>query len=308
MTDYLVYFLFISLERTVPLFPLSFIRLLAGFYGYVFYYFIPVRKDTAFGNLKLAFPEKSSGELKNILKAAYVNIFTVIFEFFYFRKFKRERLEKAIRVTNLEIIHEKLKEGKGLMLISAHFGNWELGAFGLSQLCDEPIHVIVKEQSNKLINKRINKIRELNDNKMIDMEKGLKYVLMLLRENKIVAMLSDQYAPGQDTVRIKFFADNVPAYEGAARIALHTQAIVLFGVPVRQKDGNYELTLQEIDTRKYSVNTEDNIKKLTQEHTDLLIACIRKNPEQWLWFHRRFKYLSQSRPPAERADKDSKEK
>jgi len=297
MTDYLVYFLFISLEKTVPIFPLAFIRLLARFYGNFFYYLIPIRKKTAFKNLKLAFPEKGSSEIKNILKGAYVNIFTVIFEFFYLRKLNDEKLKKIMEITNVEIIREKLNEGKGLMVISAHFGNWELAAFGVSRLCGEPLHVIVKEQTNRLINERINKIRGLKDNKMIDMEKGLKYVLMLLRENKIIAMLSDQHAPGQDTVRVKFFAEDVPAYEGAARIALHTGAAVSFGLLIRQNNGNYKITFEEIDTGKY---TQENVKELTQQHTDLLAEYIKKFPEQWLWFHRRFKNLTPSPSPKER--------
>lgn len=185
-------------------------------------------------------------------------------------------------------------EGKGLILISAHFGNWELMAFGVSQMCGEPFNIIIKEQANKLLDKKINEIRELRGNKLIDMSQSLREVLTLLRDNKIVAILGDQSAPRESLVKADFFIKNVPTFEGAARFAFKTGTKLLFGVPTRNKDYSYSLTLHEIDVCKYGEYNEENIQKLTQEHVDLLVEHIRENPDHWLWFHKRFKNVEQS--------------
>jgi KDO2-lipid IV(A) lauroyltransferase len=288
-----LYLIFISLEKVVPLFPLKFWYLVARIYAVVFYYFIPIRKKTAVDNLKLTFPEKSSKQISKIVRGVYRNVFIVIFEFFYMPKFDLEELRKMIKITNLELINEKLKTGKGLVIISAHFANWELMAYGVSQLCGEPFNVIIKEQTNKLIDKRINKLRESKGNRMIDMNRAARDVLGLLRNNKIVALLGDQSAPKESSVKVDFFVKNVPAFEGAARFAIKTGAGVVFSVPYRNEDYSYTVTLNEINMSRYIEYTEDNIKKLTEEHTNMLANYIRKYPDHWLWFHRRFKHVRQ---------------
>jgi len=144
--DFLVYLLFTFLEKILPLFPLSFTRKIAKLNGIFFYYFIPIRKKTAFKNLRLAFPEKCEKELKKIIKDCYINVMIVIAEFFYITKFKSDDIKKIFKITNPEIVKDKLKKGKGLILTSAHFGNWELTTHALNIICGEPLNIIVKEQ------------------------------------------------------------------------------------------------------------------------------------------------------------------
>jgi Kdo2-lipid IVA lauroyltransferase/acyltransferase len=288
--NFLEYVLFLVLEKIIPVFPLKMWQFLAKVNGLIFYYIIPVRKKTALDNLKLAFPEKSRNEINTIIKGCYVNVFTVMAEFFYMRKFSVSELSQFVKVTNLELISENLKKGKGLILISAHYGNWELTAYGVSQICGHPFNVIVKEQTVKKVNDRINMIRTEKGNKLIDMRSALREVLTLLKSNKIVAMLGDQSAP-KENVKVDFFVKGVPTFEGAARFAIKTRSALLFGVSVRNSDGTYCVTLDEIDTSKYTGNSEEDIKQLTQEHVDLLVKYIKQRPDHWLWFHRRFKNI-----------------
>jgi KDO2-lipid IV(A) lauroyltransferase len=288
--NFLAYLLFIVLEKIIPLFPLSFWRFTAKLNAYFFYYVIPVRKKTAARNLKLAFPEKSSSEISKIVKGAYINVLTVIKEFFYMKKLDKNGLNEIFKTPNIDIIDEKLNRA-GVILISAHYGNWELGAYTTAVMSGHPLNVIVKEQTNKKIDERINRIRTSKGNNMVDMRNSLREVLTLLRENKIVAMLGDQSAP-KENVKVNFFVEDVPAFEGAARFAIKTGAAVLFGVPVRNEDNTYTLTLHEIDTGKYKDSSEENIRALTQEHVNLLIEYIKLKPDHWLWFHKRFKHVN----------------
>ena len=286
--DFLVYLLFLILEKLIPLFPLKFLQKVARMKGRMFFYVLPIRKKTAIDNLKLAMPEKSDEEIKIIVKECYVNVLTVITEFFYMKKLSQEKLGEFIRLTNPGLINGKLKQGKGLILISAHYGNWELTAFGVSRMCGIPFNVVVKQQSNRRVNDGINRIRTLKGNRMIDMKNSLREILTVLKGNGIVAMLGDQSAP-KENIKVNFFIKDVPAFEGTAKIAIKTGAAVLFGVSVRNPDGTYTVTLHEIDTSGYKDTSDENVRALTQEHTDLLVKYIRQNPGHWLWFHRRFK-------------------
>jgi KDO2-lipid IV(A) lauroyltransferase len=286
--NFLLYVLFVLLGALIPLFPLKFIQFAARTKGKFFYYLLPIRKKTAVSNLKLAFPEKSEAEIKNIVKGCYVNVITVIAEFFYMRKLSVDKLKNLLRVENIELMQEKLKRGKGLIMISGHFGNWELTAYGVSKMLNIPFNVIVKEQTNKRVNEGINNIRTSGSNRMIEMRNSVREILTILKNNGIVAMLGDQSAP-KENIKVKFFLEGVPTFEGTAKIAIKTGAEVLFGVSTRNSDGTYSLKFHEIDISKYNESTEENVRALTQEHVNLLVEYIKLRPDHWLWFHRRFK-------------------
>jgi len=286
--NFLVFVYFVYLEKIVPLFPLNFLYFAAKLKAIFFYYILPIRKKTAYKNLKMAFPEKSEKDIHEIIKKCYLNILIVIIEFFYMRKFNSSQLNKKFIIVNEQQMREKLKPGKGIIFVSAHFGNWELMAYGGALIFGKPLCVIVKEQSNKPLDKRINEIREYNGNRMVEMKKSAREVLKALNSNKIVAILGDQSAPAE-SVKVKFFSQEITAFEGAAAFALKTGAPMFWGVPVRDKNHNYSLEAIEIDTSDYKEYNSENIKALTQKTISLLEEYIRKYPDHWLWFHRRFK-------------------
>jgi KDO2-lipid IV(A) lauroyltransferase len=276
------------LKVMIPLFPLKFIQFTAKLKGKFFYFVIPIRKNTAISNLKLAFPDKNEQEIKEIVKGCYVNVLTVIAEFFYMEHLSAEKLRNLLKVSNIEMIDEKLKQGKGLIFISGHFGNWELTAYGIPKLLIRSLNVVVKEQTNKKVNSGIDRIRTSGGNRMIEMKNSIREILTVLKSNGMVAMLGDQAAP-KENVKVDFFVKGVPTFEGTAKIAIKTGAAVLFGVSTRNDDGTYSLTFREIDTSKYKDTSEENVKALTQDHVNLLVEYIKLRPDHWLWFHRRFK-------------------
>ncbi len=286
-----MFILFWILEKTVPLFPLKFIQAIARVKGKLFYYILPIRKSTARANLKLAFPDKSEDEINRIVKGCYVNVLTVIAEFFYMRSMTMQQMQRLLQVNNLGLYTGKINEGKGVIVISGHFGNWELTAFGTNVLTGIGINVVVKEQTNKRVDEGINMIRSSAGNKMINMRNSLRAILTALKAGEVVAMLGDQSAP-KENVKVDFFIKDVPTFEGTARIALKTRANVLFAVSVRNSDGTYRLKFHEIDISKYKETSEEYVKALTQEHVNLLVEYIKAKPDHWLWFHKRFKHIA----------------
>lgn len=287
--NFLVSVIFVISEFLIPLLPYKFNIFIAKRAAKLFYYLIPVRKSTARNNLKYIFPSKSEKEISDIIKSAYENVFIVIVEFFYLSSWNTEKFKDKLRFINLHLITEKLKLNKGLIVLSAHFANWELTAFGGGINSGVPFSVIVKEQSNKFVDRRIIRIRESGGNRMIEMKRSVKEVLKVLHNNGIVAMLGDQFPPLESKIKVKFFGREITVFEGPALFALKTGSPVLVGIPIRQTDGNYLIKIEEIDIDKYGEYNESNAKAIMQEYFLLLEHSIKQQPGSWLWFHRRFK-------------------
>jgi KDO2-lipid IV(A) lauroyltransferase len=286
--DMLVLWIFIIFQKIIPLFPLKFWYFIVRIKAFFFYYIFPIRRHAARRNLETVFPDKSSSEINKIIKGCYRNVLTVIIEFFYMRSLRLDELKKKFVITNEQVMKDSLKKGKGLIFVSAHFSNWELMAYGGALIFGNRLNIIVKEQTNIRLDKWINNIRETNGNITIEMKKAAREIFSSLARNELVCILGDQSAPAE-SVKVKFFGMEVTAFEGPAAFALRTGAPLFWGVPVRNTDTNYFMEAVEIDTKKLNGYNTENIQQLTQEMMSLLEANVRKFPEQWLWFHKRFK-------------------
>lgn len=288
--NFLVLVIFIFLEKIIPLFPMRILYPIVKFKAKLFYYLLPIRKKTAYLNLKMVFPHKSDSEIQSIIKKSYFNILTAIVEFFYLPKLTDKQLSEKFVISNENEMKEKFKNGKGIVFVSAHFGNWEIMAFGGALIFGKPLSVIVKEQSNRRLDRRLNTIREKNGNIMIEMKRATREVIKALGENRIVAMLGDQSAPAESS-KVKFFGQEITAFDGPAVFALKTGAPIFWGAPVRDNNYNYSLKAIEVDTSIYSEYSAANVQEITQKTMSLLEDHITKYPDHWLWFHRRFKSL-----------------
>ena len=112
----------------------------------------------------------------------------------------------------------------------------------------------------------------------------------VLQNKGCLALLADQSAPGEST-HVEFFGKEVPTFEGPSRLALRTGAPMLFAECLRKGDGDYLITFYPIPFYDLVGDSADNIRELTYRHTHLLETVNRKKPAQWLWLHRRWKYV-----------------
>jgi KDO2-lipid IV(A) lauroyltransferase len=271
-------------------FSLKRVQKMAASLGRFFYRHIPIRRDVALTNLKLCFPEKGVNELEIILEKAYVNVATVFFEFLYFPRFTRENLHEVVEFPDesRHLIESALDRGRGLILISGHFSNWELVAFAVGAFSPKHFSIIVHPFHNKAVDKLANRYRGLLGNSTVPMGNSIRASLSTLRENGIVALLADQ-SSAKESLAANFLGIDVPTYQGPSMFALRTRAAVQFGFLIRKDDGTYRLHLHEIDYNDLKDDSEASVVKLTQRHVSALEELIKKYPENWLWFHRRFK-------------------
>ena len=251
-----------------------------------------IRRDVAMANLKLCFPEKGEPELEKILEGAYVNIATVLFEFLYFPKFTKKNLEEVVefKEESRRLVEDALKKGKGLIMMSGHFSNWELIALTIGACFPGKMQIIVHPFHNKAVDKVAEAYRGHLGNSTVPMANAIRAALTQLRSNAIVALLADQSA-ARESASSTFFGIDVPTFQGPASFALKTGAEMQAGFLIRMEDGTYLVDLRKIDHDDLKDDSEESVRKLTQRHVAILENFIREHPSDWLWFHKRFKHV-----------------
>lgn len=268
---------------------LNYSRKFAYLLALLFYYIIPIRKKTVIENLDIAFPEKSIQEKKEISFKTYLSFCITMIEILSLPYLSKEKLISLVNLKNEQLIFDRYKEGKGIILLSAHFGNWELGAISGSLHINIPFNVVVKQLRNKYVNDWMNSIRTKWGSKIIPLGVSIRATYSVLKEGKILAMIADQRGP-EEGLKLNFFGKKTSVFTGPAVLSLKTGAPLIYGIGVRQKDFSYLIELKEIDKNNLPDDFDEQVKVLTERMIEYLEEIISKYPEQWLWMHRRWKH------------------
>jgi len=284
--EYIVFILFSFCSRLLGL-KLS--RKFAAILALVFFYLIPIRKKVVFNNLEIAFPENDLQTNKKLAFQIYLSFAITLVEILSLPYMKREELVVAVECSNPELIIEKFKQGKGVILLSSHFGNWEFGAISIAIQVTLPFSVIVKPLRNPLVYEWMNKARTKFGNEVVPLGISIRKTYQTLKEKKVVAMVADQRGP-REGVKVDFFGKKVSVYTGPASLALKTGAPLICGIAVRDKNYKYKMVLVEISQQNLPDGEEEKILEISQRYTSYLEKVIREHPEQWLWMHNRWKY------------------
>ncbi|MDD5422998.1 MAG: ELM1/GtrOC1 family putative glycosyltransferase [Candidatus Omnitrophota bacterium] len=287
MLDYIAYIVVRGLNIIMGVIPVSFSLWIGRRFGTIAFIFNKKRRVVAYANLKAAFcNEKSPAELRALTKRVYQNMVQTFMEVLNLTKINRKYVDKYVEVVNMDRIRNASKSGRGTILLTAHFGNWELSSL-VSSVEGFPIMVLVREQKMKRLNELLNALRESNGCKVIRKGMNTKNLLRALYGNNIVGILSDQDA-GRNGMFIDFFGRPTSCHSGPMEIAKHTDSLILPNFIVRTKGPYHKLFLEEyIDFR--NTHTEDDIRHNLQKFAALLESYIRKYPDQWLWLHKRWK-------------------
>jgi KDO2-lipid IV(A) lauroyltransferase len=257
--------------------------------AFIFYYFIPIRKKVVIKNLQIAFPNVNLSSIKQLSYKVYRSFAITLVEIMYLPYLTKKELMDKVECSNPDLIVDMYGEGKGVILLSSHFGNWEYIATSVALQIGIPFSVIVKPLRNPLVYEWMNKARTKLTNEIVPLGISIRKTYQTLKEKKIVAMVADQRGP-REGVKVKFFNRDVSVYTGPAALALKTRAPIIYGIPVRQKDYKYKTELVEISIENLPENDEEKIVELSQRHTAYLEKVISEHPEQWLWMHDRWKY------------------
>ena len=244
----------------------------------ILFNYIPKRKNTALKNLKIAFPDKSDEWINTTLKKCY-SFFT--YNFLQFLAFPFEPNSIEIEVVGKKYLNNAINENSGTVLVSAHFGSWEILGywFGINNY---PLVGIAQKQKNKGANLFFEEKRQLSGTKQVYRKSSMDSLYEILNANKILGLVSDQDARGKG-VFVDFFNKPASTHKGAALFHLNTNASLIFGICVQKDIEKYRVEFIPINPKKKTA--ED----ITQLYTTIIEQSIKKYPEQYFWFHNRWK-------------------
>ncbi len=289
MKDRIEYILFIGFSYLFKFCGLKLSRKFSSFLTFIFFFIIPIRKNTTIDNIAKAFPQFSEEKVREVAYKSYQSFVICLIEILYLPWMSAEEVFSSVNFSNLELINQKFNEQNGLILLSAHFGNWEYMALSGALQTNLNFSVVVKPQRNTYVTIWLDKMRNKFGNKTIPLGVSIRQIYKELKEKKVVAMIADQRGP-EDGLRVNFFGRKASVYSGPVILALKTKAPILFGVSVRQPDHSYKAEMNEIALNDLPENEDEKILEINQRLTDYLEKYIRKYPEQWLWMHKRWKY------------------
>ena len=243
------------------------------------------RKKIIRQNLENSLPELSEPQYKAIERASARNFCDVMLENLKLLTLSKKSLRKRMKLVNPEILEELEKDEQGIVLITAHYNNWEWMGLSLSTYTNQNINGVYKPLSNKSIDALMLKSRERFGTNLSPMNAFAKKVLSPKGRKSINIMLADQ-SPHKD--KVDFFCDflhqDTPVFLGPEKLMKAGQMKLYFIEVHRLKRGYYEMKivpLVDADPEKKGSATLAHVKHLEQ--------IIQDNPENWLWSHRRWK-------------------
>ena len=274
----MTYFALRVLSRILKIFSIKKLNIISENLASIFFNYIPKRKKTALKNLKIAFPDETDEWINTTLKKCY-NFF--IFNFLQFLAFPFDPNSIEIEVVGEKHLKNAINQKKGTVLVSAHFGSWEILGhwFGKNNY---PLVGIAQKQKNKGANLFFEEKRQLSGIKQVYRKSSMVSLYDVLNANGILGLVSDQDAKGKG-VFVNFFDKPASTHKGAALFHLNTDASLIYGICVQENMGKYRVEFIPINPTKKSV--ED----ITQLYTTIIEQSIKKYPEQYFWFHNRWK-------------------
>ena len=240
-----------------------------------------------------AFPQKSEDEIEKLALASYESLSITIAEIILMLN---DKLDFDSMINDKEEFLAKLnlytKDAQnGVIIITAHFSNWELAAQFLPRN-GYPMIAIGREGNNKLIEKNLTKpFRERYGNKNIYKNKAMMSIIKGLKKAKNIGLLIDQKSGGKSSIKAKFFGLPADTTTSIAVLKLKYNPLIIPIFTPRDKNGKYNSVV--IEPIEYIAAEESNkskkIEKMTQRYNDIFEEVIREYPEQWFWMHNRWR-------------------
>ncbi len=262
-----------------------------GFFLAIFFIFYHVgikNRLITLHNLMRSFPEKNSEEIVRIAKGVYRHFAVVAAEFFDLPYITKDNMHEWVDVEGLEHYRAAIAKGKGLLTIVAHFGNWELMTIAVPMYL-QPIDIVYRPLDNAVIDNMVEYVRTVQGNSLITKGGSGKKIMEFLKGNHLIGILSDQNVAHYEGVFVDFFGRSACTGVGLAVMAIRSGAPVLPIFMARQKSGKYKLiiksAIEAICTDDYDADLVVN----TQRFAKIVEEVVREYPEQWFWFHQRWK-------------------
>lgn len=267
--------------------PLSVVRGIATGISWILSRILKLRQNVALDNLRQSFPEKSESELHDVYSRCWKHLVRVGFEMARLPRMNKRFIDRWIDLAQHTAFTEAFERGKGAIVVSGHFGNWEWMG-GCMTILGYSLSYVVTSQANPLVEKWLDSIRRSAGAEIIPRRDAARGVLKALKRNRAVAILCDQDA-GDAGVFVPFFNRPASTPRGPALFHLKTGAPIFFGTAHCDQNGRYHVKFEAMHFNNLTGERMHDEKSITAQITEQLESEIRQHPEQWLWLHRRWK-------------------
>ncbi|MHB0947739.1 MAG: lysophospholipid acyltransferase family protein [Gemmatimonadaceae bacterium] len=187
-----------------------------------------------------------------------------------------------------ELVEGVARAGRGVLLVTGHLGNWELGGAYLAAR-GVPIDAITRHMENPLVDGYITRTRQRLGIRVVPDEAAVRQVPRAIRDGRSVAMLVDQGAVGLASTWVPFFGRDAKTPRGPAVFAMRLDAPVVFGCALREPDGRYRMYLEPVEVARTG-DREADVDRTVAAYTAVLERWVRRAPGQYFWQHRRWKH------------------
>lgn len=285
----LEYFALWTLTKAVQIIPGRLADIIAWSLGKLIYYILTSRRRIAEENLRRAFPgELSEKRIDEIVKTVFINIARTTISFTRQPVLKSEDFLRSVTtVKGAEYIDQALSEGRGAMMVTGHYGNWELFGRWLP-VAGYPTDFLMGHQHNEKVNDLFISFRKTKGLGLIPVGIASRHVLKSLKANRLIGVASDQHAASGGVV-VDFLGRPASTPKGPAAFAVKIGSPIIFGYLVREKYGQYQIEFFPPIYPPDSGDSTNDINWMTQQYASILESLIRKKPEEWMWTHRRWK-------------------
>jgi len=284
--QYIIYIFFLWSVYFIAIVPFWILYCYSDIVSFLFYHVFRYRKKIILQNLRNSFPEKTEKEIKSIARKTYRNLIDIVVESLKTFTMSTKTVKKRFKILNPEILDEYQKNGKSIIGVTGHYGNWEWGAMAGSLQIKHRAIAIYKPLSNKYIDNYIKKTRAENGTLLKSMYKTNETFENFKKQTCIFLLVADQ-SPSKikKAIWVNFLNQDTPCLHGPEKYARMYNYPVFYLDIQRIKRGHYELIAEKLIEEPASLKEGE----ITELYMSKLEDVIRKKPEDWLWSHKRWK-------------------
>ena len=280
---------FYTLKFLIFILPSSLQNLLAKFLAFAFMKLKKKRFHIVMTNLDLAFGETKTKEEKlEIAKKCYYNFAKYLgINFILNQNTTKQKILKQVVFKNEHFLLDAIKSGRPIIVTTAHFGQWEIFPLAVAAHFG-PSSVLGRKLDSSVMDKILRANRAQFDVELIDKNGGAKDILKALKARRIVGILVDQNTAPKDGIKVQFFGKDVLHTPAASVLAQKTNALIINAFIYQKGENLNEICFEQpIDISTF--DKEDAVQKATQMQCSACEEMVRARPEEYFWFHQRFK-------------------
>ena len=275
--------------RMMARIPLPVAQVLGQILGNLAFLVPMSRKTVALDNLLQSFgPEMNKESAKRLLRKTYTHFGQVFLEVPHVLNLHPGNLHRYVVFDSEDNFLNALKKGRGVLALTGHLGNWELKSVATT-LRFGNCAVVARPMDFEPLQRLVTELRSRYGTEIIPKQRSMRKLLTSLKANNIIGILLDQNVDWYEGVFVNFFGRPACTNKGLALVALKTGAPVVPLFSAKEKDGRYRIMIgKEVDL----IRTGDKLKDLEENtalFTSVIERYIREHPEQYFWFHKRWK-------------------